>query len=132
MKKIFITFLLWLFGMFSYFSYGDALDDVLWQGSDSSNYQIVNKNLDNWKVQDTVKNTTQLMLKISIIIWMAVFLFWGIRFMLSMWDDSKAKKVRDGLIISWIWLIIAFWAWVILQLIISAWTDLQIWNELKL
>jgi len=131
MKNIFIIFLLWLFGMFSYFSYWDALDDVLWQDSDSSDYQIVNDKLDNWTVKDTVKNTTQLMLKISIIVWMAVFLFWGIRFMLSMWDDSKAKKVRDGLIVSGVWLIIAFWAWVILQLIISAWTDLQVWNEFK-
>jgi len=112
---------LWLFSV--NFSYWDALDDVLWNNSDAADYQIVNEK--ELHVQDKVKETTKLLLKLTIIIWVAVVLFGGIRFMLSMWDDSKAKKVRDNLIISIIWFVIIFWAWVILQLILSAWTTVS-------
>ena len=127
LKKIILllSLSLWIFCV--NFSYGDALDDVLWNSSKAWQYQIVNKK--ELHVQYKIKKITKLMLKLSIIIWVAVILFGGIRFMMSMWDDSKAKKVRDNLIISIIWFIIAFWAWVILQLILSVWTTLyQSWT----
>ena len=123
-KKIILLFSLSLWILFINFSYADdALDDVLWSSSDAWNYQIVNEK--EIHVQDKIKETTKLLLKLTVIIWVAVILFGGIRFMMSMWDDSKAKKVRDGLIISIIGFIVAFWAWVILQLILSAGTTIS-------
>jgi hypothetical protein len=122
-KKAILFIVLIFLSFFSYFSYaGDALDDAF---SGSKDYQIVSKNIDSWKVSWWVQKTAKLMLKISIMVWLAVFLYGWIRFFLSMWDDWKAKKVRDSLITAWIWLIIAFWAWGILQVIISIWTTLS-------
>jgi len=123
-KKIILLFSLslWLFSI--NFSYAwDALDDVLWSDSDAWDYQIVNEK--ELHVQNKIKETAKLLLKLTVIIWVAVVLFGGIRFMLSMWDDSKAKKVRNNLIISILWFIIAFWAWLILQLILSAWATIS-------
>ena len=121
LKKAILFFVLIASCLFSYFSYAaDALADVY---EDANDYQIVNDNIKNnsWKVSGWVKKTAELMLKISIMMGLAVFLFGWIRFFLSIWDDSKAKKVRDNLITSWIWLMIAFGAWTILQIIMSIW-----------
>ncbi len=128
LKKIILLLSLSLWIFFVNFSYGDALDDVLWNSSEAWQYQIVTANKNNLQVSKKVHNTAKLLLNITIIIWVAVVLFGGIRFMMSMWDDSKAKKVRDNLIISIIWFIIAFWAWVILQLILSVWTTIVKWS----
>jgi len=130
MKKLFLLisyFILWIW--FINFSYWDALDDVLWSSSKWWNYQIVNEK--DLHVSSKIKKTVQLLLKITIILWVIVFLFWWIRFMMSMWDDSKAKKVRDTLIVSIIWFVIAFWAWIILQLILSVWTTVIQWTTTK-
>ena len=125
-KKIILLFSLSLWIFFINFSYADdALDDVLWASSDAWKYQIVTADKANLKVKTKVQKTAELLLNLTVIIWVAVFLFWGIRFMMSMWDDSKAKKIRDNLIISILGFIIAFWAWVILQLILSAGTTIS-------
>lgn len=130
-KKIILLFSLSLWIFFVNFTYAtatttDALDTVLWANPSAKNYQIITKNeLKDSDVQGTVQKTTELLLKLTVIIWVAVFLFGGIRFMMSMWDDSKAKKIRDNLIISILGFIIAFWAWIILQLILSAGTTIS-------
>jgi len=64
------------------------------------------------------------MLKFAVIIWVIVFLIWWIRFLLSFWDDSKAKKARDNLIIAGVWILIAFMSFVILQIILSIWRSI--------
>ena len=124
-KSIFISILLFFQVFCINFSFADALDDVF---TDSTKNQILTSQSDvsNKKVKTYITNTTQTMLKFAIIIWVAIFLYGGIRFLLSMWDDAKAKKTRDTLIVSWVWLIIAFWSYVILQFILSIWTTL--WN----
>ena len=126
LKKLALVFAILFSGFFSYFSFADALEDAY---EDAKNYQIVDKDIsnDSWKVSTWVQDTAKLLLRISIIVWVAVFLYGGIRFLLSMWDDSKAKKVRDSLITAAIWLIIAFGAWTILQLIASLWLTLREW-----
>lgn len=120
-KTIFISILLFLQVFFINFSFADALKDVF--GNANKN-QIVNENISEGKVKNYITNTTQTMLKFVIIIWVAIFLYGWIRFLLSMWDDSKAKKTRDTLIVSWLWIIIAFWASIILAVIISVWHTL--------
>lgn len=128
-KRIFLTIFISISSLFS-FVYADALSDVLWSSSESSDYQIVNKDVDNTKVEWWVQKTSKIMLKLTIMIWTAVFLYGGIRFLLSMWDDSKAKKTRDTLIISAIGFIIAFWAYAILNLMQSVWhTLVNVWVE---
>ena len=101
-----------------------SLDDAFEKAND---YQLVNNSIEDKDVEWWVKKTMKLMLKLTIIIWIAVFLYGGIRFLLSMWDDSKAKKTRDTLIVSAIWFIIAFGAWAILQVILSIWTTIKFW-----
>ena len=127
-KKIILLLSLSLWIFFVNFSYGDALDDVLGSSSDAKNYQIVTADKNHLQVSKKVHNTAKLLLNITVIIWVAVFLFGGIRFMMSMWDDSKAKKIRDNLIVSILWFIIAFWAWVILPLILSIWNTMVKWS----
>ncbi len=118
-KSIFISILLFFQVFFINFSFSqDALDDVF---KDSIQNQIIEDKQSAKLDEKFVESITQTMLKFTIIIWVAVFIYWWIRFLLSMWDDSKAKKTRDTLIISWLWLIIAFWSYVILQVIISIW-----------
>lgn len=127
-KKIILLLSLSLWIFFVNFSYGDALDTVLWWWSPAWNYQIVTADKNHLQVSTKVHNTAKLLLNITVIIWVAVFLFGGIRFMMSMWDDSKAKKIRDNLIVSILWFIIAFWAWVILPLILSIWNTMVKWS----
>ena len=125
LKKLALIFTILFSWFFSYFSFADALDDAYENATD---YQIVDEDIsdNSSKVSNWVQDTAKLLLRISIIIWVAVFLYGGIRFLLSMWDDSKAKKVRDSLITAAIGLIIAFGAWTILQLIVSVWKTIQV------
>jgi len=130
-KKLFLLFSLSVIPIFHTFAW-DALDDVLGNDSEAWQYQIITdknevKSLVKWskwilwsKDKDPfVVRLSKFLLRLAVIIWVLVFLIWGIRFLLSMWDDSKAKKVRDNLLIAALWFIIAFSAWVILQLILS-------------
>lgn len=112
---------------FSLIDANDMLDEAF--NTSKDNYQIVTQNISNnqSKVETYITNTTKTMLKFAVIIWVIVFLYGWIRFLLSMWDDSKAKKTRDTLIVSWIWLIIAFGSYVILELIRSIWHTLGNW-----
>jgi len=122
-KTIFISILLILQVFCINFSFWQDALDTVFSNNNSSSHQIITKDIskDSVSVKDYITNTTQTMLKFAIIIWVAVFLYSWIRFLLSIWDDSKAKKTRDTLIVSWVWLIIAFWAYVILQVILSIW-----------
>jgi len=126
LKKIFYVFILW-FSSFVYtynISYADdALDEAF---KTSMDYQLVDKNINDTHVESWFQKTMKIMLKLTVMIWVAVFLYGGIRFLLSMWDDSKAKKVRDNLLVSAIGFVVAFWAWAILQVILSIWTTLRI------
>lgn len=130
-KKILLFVIFIIVPIFHTFAW-DALDDVLGTDSEAWQYQIITnendvKSLVKWskgilgsKDKDPfVVRLSKFLLKLSVIIWILVFLIWGIRFLLSMWDDSKAKKVRDNLFIAVLWFVIAFSAWVILQLILS-------------
>jgi len=119
-KKFFLVFSLF-FAWFVNTSLAWSLDDAF---ETSRDYQIV-ENVNDSSVQTWIQKTMKLMLKLTVIIWIAVFLYGGIRFLLSMWDESKAKKTRDTLIVSAIWLVIAFWAWAILQVILSIWTTIK-------
>jgi len=119
--------------LFSYTHiYADALKDVLWENSASADHQIITHKVSDANVEWWVQKTSKIMLKLTIMVWTAVFLYWGIRFLLAMWDDSKAKKTRDTLIVSVIWFIIAFWAYWILSLMQSVWSSLieveKTWN----
>jgi len=135
-KLLFIASLfIWIF---SYSFAWDALDDVLWSYSEASQYQIIT---DQNEVKNLVKSSkwilwskdhkplivrlAQFLLKVTVMLWIIVFLIWWIRFLLSMGDDSKAKKVRDNLLIAALGFIMAFFAWVILQLILSIWPTLN-------
>ena len=128
LKKL-VFFLGFILVSFFSISYGeDALDQVLGVDSEAGNYQIIN---DETEVKEMVSSNnsliiraSKLMLKFAVIIWVFVFLIWGIRFLLSFGDDSKAKKVRDNLLIAMLWFVIAFWAWVILQIILSIWPSI--------
>jgi len=129
LKKLIKTILVSTFIIFSSFfnfattSYADdALDQAF---EKSKEHQIITTKLNDSSVESWVQKTMKLLLKITVIIWIAVFLYGWIRFLLSMWDESKAKKTRDTLLVSALWLIIAFWAWAILQLIISIWTTIR-------
>lgn len=123
-KHILISILLSVNIFFVNFSFADPLDDVV---STSKDHQIIKENISNnqSKVKTYITNTTQTMLKFSVIIWVIVFLYGWIRFFLSMWDDSKAQKTRDTLIVSWIGLMIAFLGPVIIKIIASIWHTLQ-------
>jgi hypothetical protein len=130
LKKLIKSLLFSLFFSFSSFfnfyhiSYAtDHLDTAF---ENSKDYLIIDENVNDTKVEWWFKKTMKLLLKITIMVWMAVFLYGWIRFLLSMWDDSKAKKTRDTLLTSALWFIIAFWAWAILQLILSTWTTLRV------
>jgi len=137
LKKLLLTVSL-IIWFFSYSFAWDALDDVLWSDSEASQYQVITNKSD---VESLVKSSkwvlwakdkkpfivrlAQFLLKVTVMLWIVVFLIWGIRFLLSMGDDSKAKKVRDNLIMAALGFIIAFFAWVILQLILSIWPTLN-------
>ena len=136
LKKV-LFFLSFILVTFSSTYTEDALDDVLWVNSKASNYQIINQESDvKWLVvsqkwilwsddkPSLMIRISKLMLKFAVIIWVFVFLIWGIRFLLSFGDDSKAKKVRDNLLIAVLWFVIAFWAWIILQIILSIWPSI--------
>ncbi len=123
-----VTSIIWFISLWE-----DSLDAVLWQWSEAWDYQIINQEQ---KVNDLTSNNessfvtraSKLLLKITVIIGIIVALVWWIRFLLSFWDDSKAKKTRDSLIISIVWFIIAFWSWVILQIILSIWPSIIQWT----
>ena len=105
------------------------LDEVLWSKSEAWVYQIVNASEDVEKrfsqgENSIVVKVSKLMLKFAVIIWVITFLVWWIRFLLSFWDDSKAKKVRDNLVIAAVWILIAFMSFVILQIILSIWSSI--------
>jgi len=136
-KKILVILSLVLVWSFSLAD--DALDDVLWSNSDAAAYQIINNKSDvEWLVvtkhwilwakdkQSFIITLAQFLLKVTVILWVIVFMVWWIRFLMSFWDDSKAKKVRDNLIIAMLWFVVAFWAWVILQLVMSIWITLNV------
>ena len=128
LKKV-LFFISFILVTFSSTYTEDALDDVLWVDSEAGNYQVINEKT---QVKELVSNNNEslivkiskLMLKFTVIIWVFVFLIWGIRFLLSFGDDSKAKKVRDNLLIAMLWFVIAFWSWVILQVILSIWPSI--------
>jgi len=137
LKKLlfFLSFILVSFFSISYAE--DALDQVLGVDSEAGNYQIINDETEvrglvvsqKWILGSEDKPSliiriSKLMLKFAVIIWVFVFLIWGIRFLLSFGDDSKAKKVRDNLLIAVLGFVIAFWAWVILQIILSIWPSI--------
>lgn len=114
--------ILTFFNLFSITCADDALDQVY---ENSKDYQMITTKVNDTHVESWTQKTMKTMLKIAIMVWVAVFLYGGIRFVMSMWDDSKAKKTRDLLITSGLGLIIAFWAWAILQVILSVWYTIQ-------
>jgi len=126
LKKLIILFS-FVFS-FSFLTFWETLlDEALWVDSDAWNYQIINTGVDLYFTQgesSLVVKTSKLMLKFAVIIWVIVFLIWWIRFLLSFWDDSKAKKARDNLIIAGVWILIAFMSFVILQIILSIWRSI--------
>lgn len=137
LKKLVVFLSLFLLPFFYSFA-DDALDDVLGTDSDAWQYQIISSknevsSLVKWskgilwsKDKDPlIVRLAKFWLKLAVIIWVLVFLIWGIRFLLSMGDDSKAKKVRDNLLMAMLWFVIAFFAWVILQVIMSIWPTLN-------
>ncbi len=140
MKKLLILigfFLIWLIKLVSFSFAEDALDDVLWVDSDAGNYQIINQKDDvKWLVvsqkgilgskdkPSLIVRISKLMLKFAVIIGVIVFLVGWIRFILVFGDDNKALKIRDNLMIAIAWFLIAFGAWVILQLILSIWPSI--------
>jgi len=130
-KKLAVGLGIIMFGFMLNFTFAeDALDEVLGVDSEAGNYQIVNNKIDvqwlvsSWEDSIIIK-VSKFMLKLAVIVGVFVFLIWGIRFILSFGDDSKAKKVRDNLIIAVLGFVIAFWAWVILQIILSIWPSIQ-------
>ena len=130
-KKLAVGLGIIMFGFMLNFTFAeDALDEVLGVDSEAGNYQIVNNKIDvqwlvsSWEDSIIIK-VSKFMLKLAVIVGVFVFLIWGIRFILSFGDDSKAKKVRDNLMIAVLGFVIAFWAWVILQIILSIWPSIQ-------
>lgn len=99
----------------------NLLDEVLWDDEQ----QIINKNNIQSVDKSIIMKIVEFMLKISVLVWVMVFIYGWIRFMLSLWDDWKAKKIRNTLAVSLLWLIISFWAYIILQIIISTWFTLK-------
>ena len=126
LKKLIILFS-FVFNLSFLTFWETLLDEALWVDSDAWNYQIINTGVDLYFTQgesSLIVKTSKLMLKFAVIIWVIVFLIWWIRFLLSFWDDSKAKKARDNLIIAGVWILIAFMSFVILQIILSIWRSI--------
>jgi len=121
-KKLFLLIFMVIVSFISFSYADDALDQAF---DNAKDYQLVTTKINDTHVESWVHKTTKTMLKLAIMIWVAVFLFGGIRFLTSMWDDSKAKKTRDTLLMSALWLVIAFGAWAILQLILSVWATIR-------
>ena len=137
LKKLFIFLSLFLL-LFFYSFADDALDDVLGTDSAAWQYQIISSkngvsSLVKWSKgilwskdkEPLIIRLAEFWLKLTVMIWVLVFLVGGIRFLLSMWDDSKAKKVRNSLLVAVLWFVIAFFARVILQIIMSIWPTLN-------
>jgi len=103
-------------------SYDNVVD--IWNTSDAVGNQIFKwwKTLSlKWlKSQDPIiVRVWKLLLRITIAVWVTMFLIWWIMFLLSMWDDWKMKKARNNLFLAWVWIVLALASMWIIALINS-------------
>lgn len=103
-------------------SYDNVVD--IWNTSDAVWNQIFKwwKSLSlKWlKSQDPIiVRAWKLLLRITIAIWVTMFLIWWIMFLLSMWDDWKMKKARNNLFLAWVGIVLALASMSIIALINS-------------
>jgi hypothetical protein len=130
-----------VFMSFVYAEVNDALEDVLWEWSEASQYQVLTNEDDveslvvskKWlhvlwlKSKDkpsVMIRIAQTLLRWAIMLWVLVFVLAWIRFLIALGDVNKAKWIRNSLLTAAMWFIIAFGSWVILQLILSLWPTL--------
>lgn len=62
---------------------------------------------------------TKFLLRLTVAVWITMFLIWWTMFLLSMWDDWKMKKARNNLIMAWVWIVLALASLWIIELIRS-------------
>lgn len=78
---------------------------------------VTNVNLSAWYVNDVLLKIIWLISQTSLLVWVAIFIYWWIRFILSQWDYSKMKKARTDLIIAGAWIFIVLLSYAIITLI---------------
>lgn len=129
MKKLLFSICIAIVGFlgFSNVWYCDVMDDAFGQ---AENYQILTKKQHELSLGAEPGSKQSLIIKgskllIQIAVWLGIFvvLYWGIKFMISMWDETKMKENRDALLLSLLWLILVLSAYFILELMQSIWTE---------
>lgn len=99
-----------------------------WDYLDSA-YSTSKSYIVDWDGSDVVWSNSMItrfskfLLWLSTWLWMIMFLYWWIKVLLTDWDAWNFKKVRDNLMITGLWIMMAFWSWVILNLMQSVTTN---------
>lgn len=66
--------------------------------------------------QWTIWKIAKIMLQVATALWVTLFLYWGLLFLTTWWDDSKMKKTRDSLFNVWFGLLLALWSTAVLSI----------------
>lgn len=66
------------------------------------------------------------LLKITIAIWVTMFLIWWILYLLSLWDQWAMRKAMKNLIIAGAWILLALFSMAIIDLITSITSSMRI------
>lgn len=120
-KVILVLFflILWIYN-FSLCKW-DLLDDVF-SDAKENNYVVGSgfiKGNDSPNIEGIITNTISFISKLAVALGVTLFLWWWVRFLVSVGEESKMKKARDDLILVWIGLFIVLGSLAILYLIQS-------------
>ena len=119
---VFVVIWLWFF---SNIGNCDYLDDAFDQAKPNLILNDQNKSnnvLIGWEASFIVK-WSQLLMQIAVWLGIFVVLFWWVKFMLTMWDETKMKENRDSMIMAIIWLIVVLSSYFILEVMQSVGED---------
>jgi len=111
MKKKFFLIMLYFSNII--FANSNMLDQIFEKAKDEDT--VVNTSFSSQSdLTLSLRNIIILLSKIALALGVTLFLRWGIRFLLSVGDESKMKKARDDLILVWLGLILTLWSlWVL-------------------
>lgn len=108
-RFFFIIFNLFLF---SYICFAELIDDFY---SDTIDDNVV----DEWNLSEWFANATNFLLRLVASIWVAMIIYAGIQFVLSLWDAGKMKKARSNISLVVAGIILALSSFLIIVLINS-------------
>ena len=96
----------------------DSLLDKVFEES-KSNQQVLDNSFSWWNTDLTsiIRNVIWLLSKFALAVWVTLFLWWGIRFLLSVWEESKMKKARDDIILVGVGLLLTLASLAILMIL---------------